>query len=190
MNTVGEVIEHYGTRGMKWGVRKNSSGGSNVNLQRVGTPPLHISEDHARARQLKMTPIHALSNSEVKALNERVRLEQEYARLNPTATQRGKAMTRQFLNDVGLVIKVATLATNKDTQQAIENGKRMLGMVPKVNVPSTTTPAPSNSSTSTKPFAGKFGGSKKNAAPPSSFAKPIIRYGTQPKLRGGKRTWP
>lgn len=47
------------------------------------------SEDAKTARDIKQKSVKQMSNAELKKLNERTRLEQEYSRLNPNAVQQG-----------------------------------------------------------------------------------------------------
>lgn len=76
-------LYHYGILGMKWGVRRDRprSGGS-----RKKRPS---SQDAREASAIKKKKLNQMSNAELKKLNERSRLEQEYSRLNPKSVSRG-----------------------------------------------------------------------------------------------------
>lgn len=76
-------LYHYGVLGMKWGVRRyrSRSGGS-----RKKRPS---SQDAREASAIKKKKLNQMSNAELKKLNERSRLEQEYSRLNPKSVSRG-----------------------------------------------------------------------------------------------------
>lgn len=64
---VGDELKHYGKKGMKWGVRKDSA--KTAKAQRT------VSEDHATSRTLKTKKRSEMSNAELRKLNERLQLE-------------------------------------------------------------------------------------------------------------------
>lgn len=107
MSALDDVLEHYGTKGMKWGVRKNRSGGRNVDLKRVSSPP--VSEDFLTARQLQSRHPATLSNKELKTLNERLNLEQNWAKMNPTTLERGRKAVKSIINDADTARKAWNL---------------------------------------------------------------------------------
>jgi len=67
---------------MRWGVRKRSDGSykktGRTAKGRSDEPP---SKDYKESRKLKSKGAQALSNKELRALNERLNLEQNYARM-------------------------------------------------------------------------------------------------------------
>lgn len=80
---VKDIIEHAGVKGMKWGVRKRN------------VPKQGASEDardaHRALIKAKTSGVEALTNKELNALNSRLNLEQNYAKLsyNPSALKKG-----------------------------------------------------------------------------------------------------
>lgn len=66
-------IAHYGVKGMKWGVRRDKKSRS---------------ADSAAAAKLKRKRISEMSNAELTSVSKRLRLEQEYSRLNPTRSKK------------------------------------------------------------------------------------------------------
>lgn len=83
---VDEFLAHYGVLGMKWGKRK----GQTVEV----APP---SADAANARAYKAKGVHALSNDELRQLNQRTQLEMDYARLNPGGYKKAKAVVTEVM---------------------------------------------------------------------------------------------
>lgn len=76
-------LYHYGVLGMKWGVRKDRSRSSGFRKKRS------MSDDARDASVIKKKKVSQMSNAELKRLNERSRLEQEYSRLNPKSISKG-----------------------------------------------------------------------------------------------------
>lgn len=90
MMTNNELI-HFGVLGMKWGVRRSS--GSNVTKgERLRTT---ASEDYKKSRELRKKKLSSLSNSELKSLNERLQLEQNYKNLNPKHLNKGLQIAKK-----------------------------------------------------------------------------------------------
>lgn len=131
-----DFLEHYGVKGMKWGVRRDrssrsSSGGGKREFKRISPQPKgsagsskkkNSSSNRAFIRvSPKPTPstdkkeasniqskvgkkanTSALSNNELKKINERLRLEQEYARLTGyDETKTGKAWIKKTGKEIG-----------------------------------------------------------------------------------------
>lgn len=94
---VDEFIAHYGVKGMKWGVRKPR----NEAARAAQYGPSKDSKTAQRALKKATTSgVKALSNNELKDLNNRLQLEQSYARLVPqkrTALQTGQAFAKELL---------------------------------------------------------------------------------------------
>lgn len=81
-------LYHHGIKGQKWGVRRyrNKDG----SLTPAGKKRYNdMSEDARTASEIRQKKVSQMSNAELKKLNERTRLEQEYARLNPSTVQKG-----------------------------------------------------------------------------------------------------
>lgn len=114
MAEVEDFLEHYGTKGMKWGVRKKrsvSTGPAPVELdarpgQRVtakGGSGHNAHDDAIRAvtagQKAKRSSTDALSTQELQALVTRMNLEQQYSKLaaqqRPRA--RGAALAKELM---------------------------------------------------------------------------------------------
>jgi hypothetical protein len=88
------ALEHHGVKGMHWGVRHKPD------RVKTGT-----SSDYRKTAHLRGKPAHELSSHQLKALNERMNLEQNYSRLNPSNIKRG-------LTIAGAIIGAGTMAVN------------------------------------------------------------------------------
>lgn len=86
-------LTHYGILGMKWGVRR-----SQAKLARIGKRAKKggWSEDAESAAKIKTKKVKQMSNAELKKLNERTRLENEYKNLN----KRQKMAGEKFVSEV------------------------------------------------------------------------------------------
>ena len=90
-NEVGDFLEHYGVKGMRWGVRnadRPAASGDAVAFRDIKT-------------KAKKGGVSALSNKELKEFNERANLEQQYHRLNPSAKKKALQFTADILLGVG-----------------------------------------------------------------------------------------
>jgi hypothetical protein len=107
-----EFIAHFGRKGMKWGehVFGNRGGGSTT---------VHPDVARARAAQaiIRTHGLHALSNTDLQALNRRSQLETDYARLN-SHTSEGKKIVQQIAKEQSKAIATGYVA--KYAPQGIE----------------------------------------------------------------------
>lgn len=101
------ALEHYGIKGMKWGVRKN--GPTDVVVK--ATPGKRVrtkggkfhepSEDAIRAavakQKARKSKVDSLSNKELQDLVQRMNLEQQYNRLDPGPHFAGAKFARALL---------------------------------------------------------------------------------------------
>jgi hypothetical protein len=111
-----DPIEHYGTKGMRWGVRKNASG------------VIRGTEDHITARVLtnraRSKGTSHLSNEQLQAVVQRINLEQQYARLTykPTKAEKARGYLKGALSagkTVNEVIKFIDSPAGKILNQGI-----------------------------------------------------------------------
>jgi hypothetical protein len=88
-DAVDEFLEHYGIRGMKWGVRRKSSKSS--------SPEPDDAPEHTRARSLhtvaKTRGTRKLTNKDLEDLNKRLNLEQNYSNLTTKTKERSAVAT-------------------------------------------------------------------------------------------------
>lgn len=113
-------LYHYGIKGMKWGVRRNrKSSGRFVSKRQVNTDGW--SDDAKTAHAIRQKTVKQMSNAEIRKVNERIRLENEYAQLNPSLIARGK----KKLNAYNAMLEQTTKSLNQ-SQKLIKLGKKML----------------------------------------------------------------
>lgn len=95
-------LQHHGVKGMKWGVRK-----------------ARRSADSAEVKQIRKKKVSQMTNAELKKANERIRLEQEYKRLNPSVVKKGMAVAAGVAGAMGTVV-----ALKNNGGQIINMGKK------------------------------------------------------------------
>ena len=138
-----DELMHYGRKGMKWGMsifgKKKSSGvkkkkkGKQVvdSVTEKKTSNSSESSKKSSSSTKKETPkersVKDMGDNELREKINRIRLEQEYARLNPRKVSAGEAAVNKILNDV--VIPSATNAARNALQEyANKKLKESLGL--------------------------------------------------------------
>ena len=112
-------LKHYGVLGMKWGVRR--ARGTASKSSRRNKP---MSDDAREVATIKKKKVREMSNAELKRANERIRLEQEYSRLNPTAINKGWKYVAGTVGVMGTM-----LALKNNSSQLIDIGKNVVNGV-------------------------------------------------------------
>lgn len=119
MSEVDEFLEHFGVRGMRWGVRKKA-GSVDTSVEST-TKGRSRSEDASSAAKAlnrsKKQGVGSLSNQELKALNERMNLESQYKQLN----SKQKNGARKFAEDIALQL------TKELTKEVAKGGAKTVG---------------------------------------------------------------
>jgi hypothetical protein len=88
-----DFLEHFGIKGMKWGVHHAIGPGGRVNSKRVITPSDDAKEVHA----IRQKHVSELSNHELKKLTQRAELEKKYSAINPSTVKRGMLIAGSIL---------------------------------------------------------------------------------------------
>lgn len=119
-------LTHWGIKGMKWGVRRYQN--KDGSLTPAGKKRLSKidkkserdgwSEDATSAAKLKTKTVKQLSNAELRKLNERTRLEQEYKNLNKQRTSAGQKVVNEILT--GAAKDTAKSYVSKYMRQGID----------------------------------------------------------------------
>jgi hypothetical protein len=116
------TLAHYGVRGMKWGVRRKSSGGTSLRKRLKKGETMAPSEDAARvavSRTLaKKHGTHVLNNKDFQELVARMNLEQQYSTI--TTKQNQKKLSYQGQKFVlGLAGSIAKEHVNSVVRNAV-----------------------------------------------------------------------
>lgn len=109
-DNVADVLEHYGVKGMKWGVRKRPRTPVGVTIsQQPGKrvrakggenqPASEDAKQVAEYRQkAKRSTTDSLSTKELQTLVNRMNLEQQYSRMNQHNVSLGKKFMNAYMN--------------------------------------------------------------------------------------------
>lgn len=122
-NVYSDELQHWGIKGMKWGVRRyqNKDGSLTPEGQKRYD---EMSDDAKYSYDRKKKDISQMSNAELKKLNERRRLEQEYGKLNPTTVKKGWSYVGATVGVMGTV-----LALHNNSKQLINIGERAVNAI-------------------------------------------------------------
>ena len=111
-------LYHYGIKGQRWGVRRFQKKNGSLTPAGKKRQKEKWSEDATEASKIKKKSVNAMSNAELKRLNERTRLEQEYSRLNPSNRKKAIAAVTATAATMGTLLN---LYNNSD--KLIEKGR-------------------------------------------------------------------
>lgn len=129
---------HFGIRGMHWGVRKSQDSGGGGKAPKAPRGK-SVSVDAARfdkaTKKVKTRGVSSLSNHELKALNERMNLEQNYAKLtasksNVEKMKKGHDTVKQILGVGTTAMTVYSLAKSpmvKDISKMLSKSGKSAG---------------------------------------------------------------
>ena len=107
--TYSNELYHYGVLGMRWGVQKNRSNNSSSSKNKRST----VHDDYKEAHSKKN--VKSMSDNELRKRINRIQMEQQYSKLNPSKVDKGK----QYIN--GIVKAGTTVAAVTTTGLTIYN---------------------------------------------------------------------
>ena len=110
-----EFMEHHGVKGMRWGVRRTAAQLSKAEGKRESKR----SEDKKTHDANRKKGSSALNDKELQALVNRMNLEQNYSRMNPSSLKKGLAATGTILA-VGATANQAISFAKSPAGQAIK----------------------------------------------------------------------
>ena len=131
MDELEQILEHHGIKGMKWGVRKKRAAPSGPTpvvtkvvpgkkVKAAGGQhhsPAQDAIDAAVTRQkARKSSVDSLSNTELRALVQRMQLEQQYSQLKANRQSPAKKFALSLLGNVGKQ-QATGLANQYATQQ-------------------------------------------------------------------------
>lgn len=122
MDTIDDVLEHFGIRGMKWGVRRERGSDGTVGGAHGHSTSSDAEKAKEYATRAKTSGTHTLSNQELEHLTKRLNLEQQYSRLSSSGGDRktaGANFAKDILKQVGR--QQAVNLANKAVTTALEN---------------------------------------------------------------------
>lgn len=112
-----EHFEHFGVKGMKWGVRRS----------RTASAP--ASEDASKAQalhaQVKSTGTHTLSNADLQHLVTRMNLEQQFTKLSGSDVSKGEKHLKTALK--GAKLGLDAYNTGMQIKKAVDAAKKLGG---------------------------------------------------------------
>lgn len=120
-------LQHHGIKGMKWGVRRFRT--RDGKLTAAGKKRYNQddwSSDAKEASALRRKSVNQMSNAELRKYNERVRLEQEYSRLNPSKIKKGMAIAAGVVGTLTTINNLYNSGNN-----LIVNGQKVVNKLRK-----------------------------------------------------------
>jgi hypothetical protein len=132
-DTVEEILEHHGIKGMKWGVRRalRSRSGAGKKKGEAVRP----SDEGRQARKIldkqKKYGTVALTNHELRVVNARIKLEQEFHKMNPkpqSKLDKGMKILDKAIKAYDAIDKAETVFKKSKTK--LEQGKKLMTATP------------------------------------------------------------
>ena len=118
-----DELYHYGILGMRWGISRFQR--KNGRLTQRGRKR-KMSQDAIDAKKLRKKKLYEMSNDEIKTLNKRKQLENDYKRLNKGQIAKGMAIVG---STAAFTASVITIKNN--TPQLIKSGKNAVDSLKK-----------------------------------------------------------
>ena len=110
-SNVNPFLEHYGKKGMRWGVRTGKS---------------KTSSDYRKTSSHRGKKPSQLTNKQLQELNKRMNLEQNYRKMNPTKVKKGQALAKGIMASATAAASVYTLVNSPPGKASVKAGKNLL----------------------------------------------------------------
>lgn len=126
-----DFLEHYGVKGMKWGVRKSrKQRRREAKLRRLeeksAKKKINASEDAKTVAKLRKKKVSELSNSELKLVAERLNLETKLNKVNQSYVDSGHAKLKKAVSVGETLERVHKLATSDAGKSATAKGYKII----------------------------------------------------------------
>lgn len=118
---VQDFLDHHGVKGMHWGIRNARS---RITIARRNKTK--SSSDFRKTKPHRGKPVHTLTNKQLKAVNERMNLEQNYSRMNPSKIRKGSLAVKGLLGVATTATTIYTMYNSPAGKAAIAAGKKAL----------------------------------------------------------------
>ena len=99
-------LYHYGILGMKWGVRRTPEQLARARGKKMSSE--EVSDDYKKAHSKKS--VKSMSDKELRERLNRLQMEEQYSRLNPTNISKGKQVANKVIKAGTTVAAVTTTA--------------------------------------------------------------------------------
>ena len=98
-------LYHYGILGMKWGVRRTPE--QLARVRKSSSEKVH--DDYKKAHDSKS--VKEMSDAELRSRLNRLNMEQQYTKLNPSSIRKGKNFINKFISDIDRATSTADKLT-------------------------------------------------------------------------------
>lgn len=117
-------LYHFGIKGMKWGIRRfQNKDGSRTSAGKKRYDDR--SDDRKTVDEIRKKKIYQMSNAELRKVNERLQLEQQYSGLssNSSVVKKGFSVVKDILSMTDTILKLADVP-----ERTIKTGKKVIGL--------------------------------------------------------------
>ena len=101
-------LRHWGILGMHWGITKDQNSPSSSKNKSTkgsgGVPASSVHPDHSHLRELQKKKISEMSNNDIRAMAERINLEQTHRKLTQSQLEKGAIAAAGILTGIGATL--------------------------------------------------------------------------------------